>query len=108
MGCRGVLFAIDDVTTERLLAAKSDADVMEIVESIEEDWDEPFLEETDKACDAMHRVLSDGSLDPSGGSFPLDRAILGGKHLHRGEGYIVSRSFPRTRCRRSQGTCFDR
>jgi hypothetical protein len=90
MGCRGVLFAIDDATTERLLAAKSDDDVLEIVESIEEEWDESFLEETDKAWDAMHRALSDGSLDPSGGSFPLNRAILGGKRLHRGENYIVS------------------
>jgi hypothetical protein len=90
MGCRGVLFAIDDDTAARLLAADSDEAVMEIVEAIEEEWDEKFLEETDKAWDAMHRALSDGSLKPTGGSFPLNRAILGGKHLHRGEEYIVS------------------
>src|SRR5512143_3610702 len=63
---------------------------MAIVEAIEEDWDEEFVEETDKAWDAMHRALSDGSLNPAGGSFPLNRAILGGKHLHRGERYIVA------------------
>lgn len=89
MGCRGVLFAIKDETAEQLLAARSDDAVMEIVEAIEEEWDEKFLEETDKAWDAMHRALSDGSLDPSGGSFPLNRAILGGKHLHQGDDYIV-------------------
>src|SRR5262245_53131492 len=90
MGCRGVLFAINDETTEQLLAANSDEAVMKIVEAIEEEWDKKFLEETDKAWDAMHRALSDGSLEPTGGSFPLNRAILGGKHLHRGEEYIVT------------------
>jgi hypothetical protein len=90
MACRGVLFAISDVTVAALLAAKSDEDVMEIVESIEEDWDEQFLAETDKAWDAMHRAQSDGSLNPEGGSFPTNRAILGGKHLYRGDEYIVA------------------
>lgn len=90
MGCRGVLFAISDVTVAALLAAKSDEDLMEIVESIEEDWDEQFTAETDKAWDAMHRALSDGSLNPEGGSSPLNRAVLGGKHLHQGDEYIVA------------------
>ncbi len=90
MGCRGALFAISDVTVTALLAARSDEDVMEIVESVEEDWEDPFVAETDKAWDAMHRALSDGSLDPAAGSAPLNRAILGGKHLHRGDEYIVA------------------
>jgi uncharacterized protein DUF1877 len=90
MACRGVLFAIDDDTTKRLLAAESDDDVMEIVEAIEEEWEDDFVEETDKAWDAMHRALSNGSLDPTAGSFPLNRAILGGKHLYQGENYIVA------------------
>ncbi len=48
MGCRGVLFAISDLTVAALLAAKSDEDVIEIVESIEEEWDDQFVAETDK------------------------------------------------------------
>lgn len=90
MGCRGVLFAIDDATTTALLAATSDDEVMEIVDSIEEEWDKQFLVETDKAWDALHRALSDGSLNPEAGEFPLNRAILGGKHLHKGDDYIVA------------------
>lgn len=90
MGSRGVLFAIDDTTTKRLLAARSDGALMKIVEAIEEEWDDEFLTETDKAWDAMHRALSDGTLTPTGGSFPLNRALLGGKHLHRGDEYIVA------------------
>jgi len=89
VACRGVLFAIDDVTAKALLAASSDGDVMEIVEAVEERWEEELLQETDNTWDAMHRVLSDGSLDPAGGTFPLNRALLGGRHLHHGEDYIV-------------------
>jgi len=90
MACRGVHFAIDDETTGRLLAAQSDDALMEIIEEIEEAWDEAFLAETDHAWDAMHRALSDGSLNVKGGTFPLNRTILGGQHLHQGEDYIVS------------------
>jgi hypothetical protein len=47
------------------------------------------LVETDKAWDAIHRVLGDGSLK-CGGSSSLERVILGGKQLHAGEDYMVS------------------
>ena len=90
MGCRGVLFAISDVTVKRLLAAISEAEVLEIVDEIEESWDKEFLCQTDKAWDAMHRALSDGSLDLDAGSFPLNRAILGGHHLCSSGDYYVS------------------
>jgi hypothetical protein len=44
--------------------------------------------EIDKAWDAIHRALTDGTLEP--GAFPLGRAILGGRQLHRGDDYIVA------------------
>src|SRR5690242_17991799 len=90
MACRGVLFAIDDVTAAKLLAAPDDDDVRAIVETIEKAWDEDHLAETDKAWDAMHRALSDGSLDPSAGTYPLNRVILGGKHLYSEDDYIIT------------------
>ena len=90
MTCRGVLFAISAETAAALLAATSDDEVMRIVEAIEEAWDEERLAETDKAWDAMHRALSDGSLDPSAGEYPLNHTILGGRHLHEGDDYIVA------------------
>jgi hypothetical protein len=90
MACRGVLFAIDDVTVAALLAAGSDREVMDVIERIEQAWDEAFLAETDKAWEAMHRALSDGSLDPRAGDYPLNRAILGGEHLFRGIDYVVA------------------
>jgi hypothetical protein len=36
------------------------------------------------AWDAIHRCLTEGELDPAGGDFPLNHAILGGKQLHKG------------------------
>ena len=90
MAGRGVLFAITEETTSALLAASSDEAVMEIVERIEEEWNEAYVAETDKAWDAMHRTLSDGSLDNEAGEYPLNRTIFGGKHLHEGDDYIVA------------------
>ncbi|MFG2005175.1 YfbM family protein [Spirillospora sp. NPDC048911] len=73
---------------ERLLLA-SDAGIGEILEDIEENWNEDALSvSTDKAWDAMHRCLSDGTLDPDGGEYPLSHAVLGGRHLHE-EIYVV-------------------
>src|SRR5690349_17131207 len=90
MGCRGVLFAITDERVEALLGAGDDAELMGVVEEIEEAWETPFVAETDKAWDAIHRALTDGSLDNGGGEAPLNRAILGGTHLHQGDDYIVA------------------
>ncbi len=90
MAARGVLFAIDSDTEQALLDASDDDEVMELVEQIEETWDQERLAETDKAWDAIHRALSDGSLDPEGGAFPLNRAILGGRHLYEGDDYVVA------------------
>jgi hypothetical protein len=47
--------------------------------------------EVDKAWDAMHRCLSDGTLRlgrVDGG--PLEQAVLGGGHHHEGGEYIVA------------------
>ena len=46
--------------------------------------------DTDKAWDAIHRCLTDGYLGLDNGSYPLKAAVLGGRHLHNGEDYIVS------------------
>lgn len=55
----------------------------ELLEEIEESWDDGRLKvDTDKAWDAIHRCLTDGTLDPDGGGYPLSHAVLGGRHLH--------------------------
>jgi hypothetical protein len=90
VGCRGVLFAIDQEELQALRQATSDSEVQAVVAAIEKRWDERFLAETDKAWDAIHRSLTDGTLAWGNGSFPLNRCILGGEDLYQGEDYIVT------------------
>jgi hypothetical protein len=82
----GVHFAIT-AEQERSLLAAGDADdtetVADLLEDLEENWaDDDLTVDTDKAWDALHRCLGDGTLDPDGGEYPLSYAILGGRHLH--------------------------
>lgn len=79
MACRGVHFAIDKEQYEKLLSAKSD-----------EEW----LDETDKAWDAIHRCLTNGKLEWDSGEFPLNAVIIGGEQLHEGDSYIISAVSP--------------
>ncbi len=91
MACRGVLFAIADDDVRSLLALTDHAAVVDYVtETIEERWEEEYLAETDKAWDAMHRCLTDGTFKLGGGQTPLSRCILGGRLLTTEDGYIVT------------------
>jgi hypothetical protein len=63
MGCLGVHFALNHEDEQRLLLAENDEDVRRIaIEEIEERWDENWLQQTDKAWDAIHRSLNGGKL----------------------------------------------
>src|SRR5436190_24084465 len=39
--------------------------------------------------DPIHRCLTEGKLDPAGGDFPLNTAVLGGKQLLKGTDYTA-------------------
>src|SRR5437660_8646942 len=88
MTCRGEMFAISDLEGLRLFDAKDDQ-VREVVEDIDDKWDEQWLCQLDKSWDAIHRCLSDGTLYLSRGRYPLNHAVLGGRGLHKGDDYIV-------------------
>jgi hypothetical protein len=90
MSARGVHFAITSGQAGALVSTKSDRKLMPLIEQIEEAWDRPFLVESDKAWDAIHRCLTDGSLLYKSGEYPLNLCICGGRQLHRGRGYTVS------------------
>jgi len=90
MSCRGVHFAIEGDLAERLLAVPDDEALVEIVqEELEETWDKDHLFETDKAWDALHRCLGDGTLDPEGGEPPLNQCFFGGRVLNDEPDYFV-------------------
>jgi hypothetical protein len=93
----GVHFAVTPEQERALIAAAGRDDdgdddgdgesVGEVLEELEESWDDDGLKvDTDKAWDAMHRCLTDGTLD--GDEPPLGLAVLGGRHLSE-ECYVV-------------------
>jgi Domain of unknown function (DUF1877) len=89
MSCLGVHFALDQKQHDQLTAATNDDEVKAVLAEIEEAWHKDHVGESDKAWDAIHRCLTDGSLDNDAGEFPLNHVILGGKQLHSGDDYIV-------------------
>src|SRR4051794_38865380 len=88
MACRGVHFALAPDDRGRLESACDDEELMAVIEEIEDQWDRDWLRETDKAWDAIHRCLTDGTL--SYGPTPLHGCILGEDNLHDGDDYIVN------------------
>jgi hypothetical protein len=90
MSARGVHFGVTLAQEKALLAAKTDRKRMELVEEIEEAWEEPFVCETDKAWDAIHRCLTGGTLLYVSGEYPLNHCICGGRQLFRGRDYTIS------------------
>lgn len=90
MACRGVHFALDANDATSVLAAPDDRALLTVIqESIEERWDEEWLAQSDKAWDAIHRCLTDGTLSVKA-TTPRHRCILGGQQLHQGDSYVVS------------------
>jgi len=103
MAARGVHFAITDTQRAGLEGIADDQEKIYFVQDeIEAPWDCDFLQETDKAWDAIHRCLSDFPpdtpwfypVDPSlgsyalpedHGSYPLKLCVLGGKRLMKSE-----------------------
>lgn len=91
MACRGVHFALTDEQRSQLLAiVESQGDVIGFIqEDIEEQWDTEWLCETDKAWDAIHRCLTDGTLSDDD-STPFHWCVLNGAQMYVGDDYIVS------------------
>jgi hypothetical protein len=89
MAGRAVLFALTDDETSRILDSDSDEALVEIVNEIQSRWDTESLCELDKAWDGIHRCLTNGELEWTGGEYPLNHAILGGRRLYDGDDHIV-------------------
>ncbi len=90
MAGRGVHFSLTRSQLARILATKDDASLMTFVEELEEVWDKEWLAESDKAWDAIHRCLTDGSLLYESGDYPLNHVICGGRQLYQNDDYIVT------------------
>ena len=93
MGSLGVHFALSNGDLRRVLRCAEDGALLELIQEVIE---ERYLEdgrwafESDKAWDAIHRVLTGGRLEFDSGPVPLRYCILGGRQLYSGDDYIVS------------------
>lgn len=88
-------FAVTSEQLSQLLDATGDDErLMSVIEDIEEAWDEEFLAESDKAWDAIHRCLTDGSLLYEGGEYPLNHVVCGGRQLFEGDDQTVALVMP--------------
>jgi hypothetical protein len=98
MSCLGVLFSLDGDTVRKIKSFQSDTDRLEYLqEEVEETYFEQFpdrVAELDKSWDALHRSLTDGKLEYSNGSFPVNHIILGGEILYEQGNYIITLKTP--------------
>jgi hypothetical protein len=82
----GFHIALSREHAKRLFAIKDDESLRQFLEELKS---MPEMKKSGRilalgtAWDAIHRCLTDGELDPAGGEFPLNHAVLGGKQLHR-------------------------
>ncbi|MGJ7535452.1 MULTISPECIES: YfbM family protein [Variovorax] len=98
MSCLGVHFALtqDDATALEAIE-DDDARLEYVTEEIEARYfeeAEAYVAESDKSWDAMHRALSDGTLSWTGGAYPLNHVVLGGRSLYSNDDYIMSLKTP--------------
>lgn len=80
-----IILTRDDA--KRVFGAPDDATVRKVVTELrncKKHREAKLVLETGAAWDAIHRCLTEGTLDPAEGEFPINHAILGGKRLHRG------------------------
>ena len=98
MSCLGVHFALTPDEVSQLRSFESDDErLAHLQEVIEEDYlseENQLAVESDRAWDAMHRILSDGKLTWDGGNFPLNHVVLAGDLLYFGSDYIMSLKTP--------------
>lgn len=98
MGCLGVHFALTGEDVEALKSFEDDGERLDYFhEEIEDRYfsDHPDLAaESDKAWDAMHRLLSDGDLSYYDGPEPFRFTVIGGEPIYAQPDHIMSLKTP--------------
>lgn len=89
---RGSHIALGREHAKKLFTLKDDDSLRQFLDEL---WNSPEMKKSGRLLDSgtkwdpIHRCLTEGELDPTGGDFPLNHAILGGKQLHKGTDYTA-------------------
>jgi hypothetical protein len=96
MSGQGYHFAVPENTLHALLACQDDMAILDLIDTLHQAWDTDQNDSAGgyKEWDVLHRCLSDGTFDPAGGSYPLNRCFLGGRLLVT-DGSIVNVVMPK-------------
>jgi hypothetical protein len=90
---KGFHIALGREHAKRLFGIKDDESLRQFVEELKAS---PEMKKSGRLLDngplwdPIHRCLTEGTLDPEGGDFPLNHAVLGGKQLHNSGDYVAS------------------
>ena len=87
----GYHIALSREHAKRVFALNDDVNLPPLIEEFKNDKTlqaNSQVHDCKRTWDPIHRCLTDGTLDPEGGDFPLNQVILGGKKLHIGDDYI--------------------
>jgi hypothetical protein len=97
MSGQGYHLALDDEQANRLLSCNDESEVVDCasqaLEGFWADGDTTHLEGGYKDWNALLLCLTNGTYDPRGGTYPLNRCFFGGRLLARG-GSIVNMVMP--------------
>ncbi|MCH7727503.1 MAG: DUF1877 family protein [Planctomycetes bacterium] len=88
----GVHLSLDREASKRLFVC-SDEELRSFVDEFsanEDNRQEGLVLVADDVWMTLHRCLTDGTLDPTAGEFPLNHCFLGGRQLSRASGFSVT------------------
>ena len=90
MSGQGAYIILTREDAKLLFAQKEDEAVRQTVNELRQSSkhrEQGLILECGLAWDPIHRSLTDGTLDPDAGEFPLDHCVLGGKRLHQSDSF---------------------
>jgi hypothetical protein len=90
MTCLGVHLALTPDQARLLLAAGDDDALIDVLQKLRAGSGQEWTVSSGRSWDAVHRCLSNGTIYYDEGEYPLNRAVLGGKHLYRGDERVVA------------------
>ena len=86
-------FALDREDAKQLFGCRDETALRDVVQQWAESdliWEEQRVVRCAACWPALHRCLSDGSLDLDGGEFPLNHVFLGGRSMANNELLLVA------------------